>query len=122
MLTFAKDKEVTSNNVHQIIAKINWKHLVGLEALAFCFEDKAIVSKLANLENGKAIVASLDAMTKVMNFIKILDHRNGFTMMSQSFSSHGSDEIINLASFQAGGGSSSSTNPSPPSKSKRTHR
>lgn len=107
--------------MHQIIAKINWKHLVGMEALAFCFEDKAIVSKLGSLENGKAIVASLDSLTKVMNFIKILDYRNGFNMMSQSFSSHGSDEIINLASFSAGG-SSSSTHPSPPSKSKRIQK
>lgn len=39
VLAFAKDKEITSNNVHQIIAKINWKHLVGMEALAYCFQD-----------------------------------------------------------------------------------
>ena len=115
----AKDKEVTSNNVHQIIAKISWKHLVGLEALALCFQDKAIVAKLASLENGKAIIASLDAMTKVMNFIKLLDHKNGFSMMSQGFSSHGSDEIINLGSFQASGSSSSTNLAQPAPKSKK---
>jgi hypothetical protein len=115
----AKDKEVTSNNVHQIIAKISWKHLVGLEALALCFQDKAIVAKLASLENGKAIIASLDAMTKVMNFVKLLDHKNGFSMMSQGFSSHGSDEIINLGSFQAPGSSSSTNLAQPAPKSKK---
>lgn len=107
VLALAKDKEVTSNNVHQIIAKINWRHLVGLEALAISFKDKAIVSKLAGLENGKAIVVSLDSMTKIMNLIKILDHKNGFSMMSMCFSSHGTDEILNLASFTSGSTGSS---------------
>ena len=78
------------------------------------------MAKLASLENGKAIIASLDAMTKVMNFIKLLDHKNGFSMMSQSFSSHGSEDIINLGSFHASGSSSSSNQTLPTSKSKKT--
>jgi len=82
VLNLAKDKEITSSNVHQVIAKINWKHLVGMEALALCFQDKAIVHKVKSLENGKAILASLDSLIKVMNFIKILDHKNGYNMMS----------------------------------------
>jgi len=32
-----KDKEITSQNVHQIFAKLNWKHLIGIEALSICF-------------------------------------------------------------------------------------
>ena len=32
-----KDKEITSHNVHQIFTKLNWKHLIGIEALSIYF-------------------------------------------------------------------------------------
>mgnify|MGYP001323937449 CR=1 FL=1 len=50
----AKDKEVTSNNVHQIIAKISWKELaVQYPLLPLEEVDALVIVELRGLASGQ---------------------------------------------------------------------
>jgi hypothetical protein len=44
--TKEKDKEVSSQNVASIFAKLNWRHLVGLESIAICLQSQSVLKNL----------------------------------------------------------------------------
>ena len=41
-----KEKEITSQNVHQVFTKLSWKNLIGLEGLAICFANMGVLKNL----------------------------------------------------------------------------
>jgi hypothetical protein len=73
-----KEKEITSQNVQQVFAKLSWKNLIGLEGLAICFANKGV---LKNMQGG--IQQALEVLSKDAHLLVLLAHRN-FLMNMQS--------------------------------------
>jgi len=92
--TNQKDKEITSQNVHQAVTKLTWKHLMGIEALSISFQNMAVLKNLQALEQGKSVTKALEVLNKFMSIIVLLDHRH-FLQMIQ----HNSEEHHNLCTF-----------------------
>ena len=64
-----KEKEISSQNVQQVFTKLQWKHLIGLECLSICFNNKSV------LKNTQ-IQSALEVLSKDAHLLILLSHRN----------------------------------------------
>ena len=76
LISGAKDKEVTSQNAHSVFQKMNWKQLLGLEAINICFTHKNIIQNLIQIDKGKAVQFALVSLERLANLITLIDHRH----------------------------------------------
>ena len=69
-------------NIHIIFNALNWRNLIGLEALTIFMQNPQIMNQTYLLDSFKSLIFVIDVLSKNMNYFLMMDHKHAQMMIN----------------------------------------